>query len=65
MKGTLISILVGALAGVLLTVGSALHTSRAAVAHAAQVPAPTLPAQATTDAPSGDATTATPEATPK
>ena len=30
MKGTLISILVGALAGVLLTVGSSVHASRAA-----------------------------------
>ena len=30
MKGTLISILIGALAGVLLTVGSNVHASRAA-----------------------------------
>ncbi|HUO66404.1 MAG TPA: hypothetical protein VMV37_02660 [Gammaproteobacteria bacterium] len=50
MKGTLISIFVGALAGVLLTLGSAMHTSRAAVARAAQVQAPAMPAQVTADA---------------
>ncbi len=50
MKGTLISILVGALAGVLLTVGSAaVHASRGAAAHRApQVADPTMP-QTTTD----------------
>ncbi len=35
MKGTLISIFVGALAGVLLTVGSSLHASHAAASRAA------------------------------
>ena len=51
MKGTLISILVGALGGALLTVGSAaVHASHDAAAHrAAQVAAPAMP-QATTDA---------------
>lgn len=34
MKGTLISILVGALAGVLLTVGSSVHASHAAATRA-------------------------------
>jgi hypothetical protein len=34
MKGTLISIFVGALAGVLLTVGTSVHASRAAANHA-------------------------------
>jgi hypothetical protein len=44
MKGTLISILVGALAGVLLTVGSSMHASRAAASRARQVaPAQTAP----------------------
>jgi hypothetical protein len=37
MKGTIISILVGALAGVLLTVGPALRGSRVGANHAAQV----------------------------
>jgi len=34
MKGTLISILVGAVAGVLLTVASSVHASRAAASRA-------------------------------
>jgi hypothetical protein len=34
MKGTLISILVGALAGVLITVGSSMHASHAAPSRA-------------------------------
>lgn len=37
MKGTLIAILVGALAGVLLTLGSNVHASRAAASRAAPV----------------------------
>jgi hypothetical protein len=50
MKGTLISILVGALGGALLTVGSAaVHASHGPAAHrAAQVADPTMP-QTTTD----------------
>jgi hypothetical protein len=46
MKGTLISIVVGALGGVLLTLGSNVHASRAAASRATPVsgvisPAPT------------------------
>jgi hypothetical protein len=41
MKGTLISILVGAVAGVLLTVGSSVHASRAAASRAAAASAVT------------------------
>ncbi len=44
MKGTLISILVGALAGVLLTVGSAVHAAHGPPApRAAPVADPTTP----------------------
>jgi len=49
MKGTVISIVIGALAGVLLTVASSVHASHAAATRAAQVQAPTIPAQATAD----------------
>jgi hypothetical protein len=45
MKGTLISILVGALAGVLLMVASSVHASRAAANHAAPGTGIVTPAQ--------------------
>ena len=51
MKGTLISILVGALAGVLLTVGSSMHASRAAASRVEPSNSGlAAPAQSATDA---------------
>ena len=50
MKGTLISILVGALAGVLLTLGSSVHASHAAANRAAPTHSRVVtPAQAAVD----------------
>ena len=65
MRGTLISILVGALAGVLLTLGTNVHASRATATRAAQARAPTIPAQTSADAmsrPTGPSATTAPEA---
>jgi len=56
MKGTLISILVGAFAGVLLTVASSVHASHAAASRAKQVGVdPIAPSQAEPDTVSGSA----------
>ncbi len=49
MRGTLISILVGALAGVLLTLGSNVHASRAAASRATPVSGVITPAQTAAD----------------
>ena len=58
MKGTLISILVGALAGVLLTVGSSMHASRAAASRAEPARRGIVsPAQSPADPASRDAVT--------
>ena len=62
MKGTLISILVGALAGVLLTVASSVHASHAAATRAKHVGADLIApaAQAESNNVSGSAAPAAP-----
>ena len=56
MKGTLISIFVGALAGVLLTVASSVHASHATATRAKQVSAELIaPAPTESDTVSGSA----------
>ena len=50
MKGTIISIVIGALLGVALTLGSSVHASRAAASRAAPVSGGIItPAQTATD----------------
>jgi hypothetical protein len=60
MKGTLISIFVGAVAGVLLTVGSNVHASHVAANHAKQAGEVAAPEQVAPEAVSDPAVPAAP-----
>jgi hypothetical protein len=60
MKGTLISILVGALAGVLLTVGSSVHAAHVAASHAKHSADLVVPAEVAPNPASDPAVPATP-----